>query len=100
LISDPPQASIYDALGLIVIRVDAQLKVWYVNSFGLRLLGHSRLGQVFRWPLTELLLGADTQRPPEFLAELRDIGAHGGVRQVETPLTAGDGRAAVDLVVD
>jgi diguanylate cyclase (GGDEF)-like protein/PAS domain S-box-containing protein len=91
LISDPPQASIYDALGLIVIRVDAQLKVWYVNSFGLRLLGHSRLGQVFRWPLTELL-GADTQRPPEFLAELRDIGAHGGVRQVETPLTAGDGR--------
>ncbi|RDE49033.1 MAG: EAL domain-containing protein [Candidatus Accumulibacter meliphilus] len=91
MISDPPQASIYDALGLIVIRVDVQLKVWYVNSFGLRLLGHSRLGQVFRWPLTELL-GADTQRPPEFLAELRDIGAHGGVRQVETPLTAGDGR--------
>ena len=86
-----PQESIYDALGLIVIRVDTQLRVWYVNTFGLRLLGYSRLGQVFRRPLGELL-GADSPRSPELLAELRDLAAHSGVRQLETPLTAGDGR--------
>jgi diguanylate cyclase (GGDEF)-like protein/PAS domain S-box-containing protein len=84
-------ASIYDALGLIVIRVDAELKVWYVNSFGLRLLGYSRLGQVFRRPLRELL-GGDSLHSPEFLAELRDICGRGGVRQVETPLTTSAGR--------
>ncbi|WP_291982182.1 EAL domain-containing protein [Candidatus Accumulibacter sp. ACC005] len=91
MIGAAPQESIYDALGLIVIRVDTQLRVWYVNTFGLRLLGYSRLGQVFRRPLGELL-GPDSLRAPELLAELRDLAAHSGVRQLETPLTAGDGR--------
>ncbi|WP_313954235.1 EAL domain-containing protein [Accumulibacter sp.] len=86
-----PYQSIYDALGLVVIRVDAQLKVWYVNTFGLRLLGYNRLGQVFRHPLVEVL-GAGAQASPEFLAEVRDCAGHAGVRQVETPLTTSDGR--------
>ncbi|HRD92338.1 MAG TPA: PAS domain-containing protein, partial [Accumulibacter sp.] len=88
---ETPQESIYDALGMVVIRVDADLKVWYVNSFGLRLLGFARLGQVFRRPLIELF-GADPTNSPEFLAELRDCSAHRGVRQVEAPLTTHDGR--------
>lgn len=86
-----PYQSIYDALGLMVIRVDAQLKVWYVNTFGLRLLGFNRLGQVFRRPLVEVL-GAGAQASPEFLAEVRDSAGHAGVRQAETPLTTSDGR--------
>ncbi|WP_291991493.1 EAL domain-containing protein [Candidatus Accumulibacter sp. ACC003] len=86
-----PQESIYDTLGLLVIRVDRELRVWYVNSFGLRLLGFSRLGQVFRRPLVELF-GADAKLGPELLAELRDCSAHSGSRQVEAPLTTSDGR--------
>ena len=88
---ETPQESIYDALGMLVIRVDADLKVWYVNAFGLRLLGFARLGQVFRRPLIELF-DADPISSPEFLAELRDCSAHRGVRQVEAPLTTNDGR--------
>ncbi|MBE2260342.1 MAG: EAL domain-containing protein [Rhodobacteraceae bacterium] len=88
---ETPGDSIYDSLGLLVIRVDSQLRVWYVNAFGLRLLGHSRLGQVFRRSLIDVL-GADSLRSPEFLAEVRDIGGRGGVRQVDTSLTAADGR--------
>lgn len=83
--------SIYDAPGLVVIRVDTQFEVWYVNAFGLRLLGYSRLGQVFKRPLMDLL-GMDSARSPEFLATLRDIGGHNCVGGLETPLVASDGR--------
>ncbi|MCP5230182.1 EAL domain-containing protein [Accumulibacter sp.] len=91
MIPESTRESIYDALELLVIRIDAQLRVWYVNRFGLRLLGYSRLGQVFQRPLSELL-GADSLQAPEFFAEIRDIGARGRVRQLETPLTTSDGR--------
>ncbi len=88
---DDPQESIYDALGVVVIRVSAQLEVWYVNAFGLQLLGYSRLGDVFRWPLLDLL-GLDPAQTSEFVAQIRDIGAHGHIRDLETALTTCDGR--------
>ncbi|MBK8115418.1 MAG: EAL domain-containing protein [Candidatus Accumulibacter sp.] len=89
--SQRTQASIYDALGCIVIRLDAQLKVWYVNSFGLRLLGYSRLGQVFQRSMPSLV-DRDSAQATEFLAQLEDIGAHGVVRQIESPLRTAAGR--------
>jgi diguanylate cyclase (GGDEF)-like protein/PAS domain S-box-containing protein len=83
--------SLYDALGCIVIRLDAGLKIWYVNSFGLHLLGYSRLGQVFQQPLASLI-DRESMQATEFLAQLEDIGAHGVVRQLESPLTGANGR--------
>ncbi len=83
--------SIYDLLGCIVMRLDSQLQVWYVNSYGLRLLGYSRLGQLFKKPLASLLIPAATQTT-EFLAQISDIGAHGLVRQIEAPMLAADGK--------
>jgi diguanylate cyclase (GGDEF)-like protein/PAS domain S-box-containing protein len=85
------QEAFYDALGLVVVRVDARPDVWYVNAFGLRLLGYSHLGQVFKRPLIELL-GVDSGASREFLAALRDIGSGGCVRNLETSVLASDGR--------
>ncbi len=83
--------SIYDLLGCIVMRLDSRLQVWYVNSYGLRLLGYSRLGQLFKKPLANLLIPEATQTT-EFLAQLSDIGAHGLVRQIEAPMSTTDGQ--------
>jgi diguanylate cyclase (GGDEF)-like protein/PAS domain S-box-containing protein len=87
--ASPP--SLYDALGCIVMRLDTRLRIWYVNSFGLQLLGYSRLGQVFQQPLASLI-DRDSMQATEFLAQLEDIGAHGVVRQLESPLTGAKGR--------
>ena len=45
----------YEALNCVVIRLDRQANVWFVNRFGLRLLGYERLGQIFGKPLRSLL---------------------------------------------
>jgi diguanylate cyclase (GGDEF)-like protein/PAS domain S-box-containing protein len=87
--ASPP--SLYDALGCIVMRLDTRLRIWYVNSFGLQLLGYNRLGQVFQQPLASLI-DRDSMQATEFLAQLEDIGAHGVVRQLESPLTGAKGR--------
>ncbi|HNI73819.1 MAG TPA: EAL domain-containing protein, partial [Accumulibacter sp.] len=83
--------SIYDLLGCIVMRLDHHLRVWYINSFGLRLLGYQRLGQLFKKPLASLVVAEATQTT-EFLAQIGDIGAHGLVRQLESPMLTADGR--------
>ncbi|HQC81100.1 MAG TPA: EAL domain-containing protein [Accumulibacter sp.] len=85
------QAAIYDVPGCIVIRLDTEMNIWYVNSFGLRLLGYSRLVQIFNRPLASLLEAGSTHTA-EFLAQIDGIGAHRIIRQLESPLLTGDGR--------
>ena len=83
--------ALHDELGLLVIRVDAQLAVCYVNAFCLRLLGYDRLDQVFQWPLADLLK-LDATESQEFLALVSEVGAYGYLGALATTVTASGGQ--------
>ncbi|HLA33628.1 MAG TPA: EAL domain-containing protein [Rhodocyclaceae bacterium] len=68
--------SLFDSLACIVLRLDAQLNIWFMNSYGLKRLGYERLGQVFGKPLRSLMpnehAGSDALEAT--LAGVRKIG--------------------------
>ena len=82
-------ATAYDALGCLVLGIDRQAKVGFINRFGLALLGYDDPAQIVGQPLHVLLPQGDSQT-----AELLAIVNHRETRPtdaMETQLLRRDG---------
>lgn len=66
------ETTFYDALRCLVIRLDEQWNVWFVNRFGLDLLGYERLGQLFGKPF-RTVLPDDDAASVELMAIVRNL---------------------------
>ena len=75
------ETTVYDALGCVVIRLDRQSNIWFMNRFGLNLLGYERLGQLFGKPFHTLLPEAET-KSLEFLEFLKRLA---GIKTLGVP---------------
>ena len=69
---DIRETEFYDTLNCIVIRLDRQANIWFMNRFGLERLGYQRLGQIFGKPLASVLPDRDT-RSGKLLATITDL---------------------------
>ncbi len=88
---DVRETAIYDALGCLVIRLDRQSNIWFMNHFGLKLLGYERLGQIFGKPLRTVLPG-DESKSTEFLTAITSLEQHSSPQQFESSLLHCNGR--------
>lgn len=56
---DTRESTFYNALGCLVMRLDQNLHIRFVNRAGLKILGYQGLNQLFGKPLATLLPGGD-----------------------------------------
>lgn len=79
-----------DSLGCLLIRLDRQMNIWFMNRCALQSLAYERLGQVFGKPLQSVLPAGDP-RSAELLASLRQLAPTDAPLQVESDLQRSDG---------
>ena len=79
-----------DALGCLVIRLDRQANVWFMNRFALDLLGYERLGQIFGKPLQTLLPDNDA-KSSELLAIISRLDQLASPGPIESDLLRSNG---------
>ncbi len=87
---DVREMAFYEALSCLVIRLDRQENIWFMNRFALKLLGYDRLGQIFGKPL-HTVLPVDDAQSTELLAAVRSLEQHDACQQVESGLLHRDG---------
>lgn len=92
---DIRETGFYDALACLVIRLDRQGNVWFMNRFALNFLGYERHGQIFGQPIRSLL-PHDDAKSAELLAAIRMLPQQGALGSLESDLLRSDGsRVAV-----
>ena len=84
------ETSFYDALGCLVIRLDRQMNIWFMNRFGLNLLAYERLGQIFGKPMSSVL-PVDDAKSAELLLILRTLDQKVVPGLIESDLLHSDG---------
>ena len=79
------ETSSFDALGCLVIRLDRQANIRFMNRFALNLLGYERLSQIFGKPL-RTLLPSDDAKSSELLAIISLLDQHESPGLIESDL--------------
>ena len=87
---DVRETGFYDALGCLVIRLDRQANIWFMNHFALTLLGYERLGQIFGKPL-HAILPIDEVKSIELLGTIKALAHQAAPNPVESDLLRFDG---------
>ena len=89
-----------DALSCLVVRLDRQMNVWYINRFGLQLLGYERLGQLFGQPFHKLL-PVDEAKSAELMDALAALEQNGLANPAESDVLHSDGsRSPISWVLN
>ncbi len=87
---DIRETGLYDALTCLIIRLDRQANIWFMNRFALNLLGYERLGQIFGRPLHSVLPDDDA-KSAELLAIIKKLAQQGTPGSLESDLLHSDG---------
>ncbi|MEI7612464.1 MAG: EAL domain-containing protein [Betaproteobacteria bacterium] len=87
---DIRETGFYDCLECLVIRLDRQGNIWFMNRFGLKRLGYQRLGQIFGKPLATVLPSPDV-RSSELLEAIVSLGQGRAPPSLESDLLHADG---------
>src|SRR5664279_3923953 len=87
---DVRETGFYDALGCLVIRLDPQANIWFMNRFALTLLGYERLSQIFGKPL-QAVLPNDDAKSTELLSIIKALPQQDAPNPVESDLLHHDG---------
>lgn len=87
---DVGETGFYDALGCLVLQVDAQACIRFANRFALGLIDADSIDSVVGKPL-KALLPSDDSRSGELLAHLRTVGQHAPRSPIESGLLRRDG---------
>ena len=84
------ETTFYDALGCLVMRLDRQGNIWFINRFGLKLLGYERLGQIFGKPV-RMVLPDDDAKSAELLTIITALEPQELPSSIEADLLHSDG---------